>query len=187
VIPPWNFPLAITVGMTTAAVVTGNTVVLKPSSDAPAIAWQFFALMEEIGLPAGVINFVSRSGGTVGDTIVRHPKTRFVSFTGSKAVGIGINELAAEVQPGQRWLKRVVAEMGGKDAIIVDEEADLDAAVTGVAQSAYGFQGQKCSACSRAIVSEKVYDTFLDKLEAHVAKLLVSGAQLPGVSMESDA
>ncbi len=168
VIPPWNFPLAICVGMTTAAVVTGNTVVLKPSSDSPGIAWQFFQLMEEVGLPAGVINFVSGSGSTVGDTIVRHAKTRFISFTGSKQVGIGINRLAAEVQPGQIWLKRVVAEMGGKDAIIVDDEGDIDAAALGVAQAAFGFQGQKCSACSRAIVTEKVYDAFLAKLKPHV-------------------
>jgi len=173
VIPPWNFPLAICVGMTTAAVVTGNAVVLKPSSDSPAIAWQFFALMEEVGLPPGVINFTTGGGETVGDTIVRHPKTRFVSFTGSRAVGIGINRLAADVQPGQIWLKRVVAEMGGKDAIIVDEEADLDAAALGVAQSAFGFQGQKCSACSRAIVSEKVYAQFLDKLAPLVAQISV--------------
>ena len=158
VIPPWNFPLAICVGMTTAAVVTGNTVVLKPASESPGIAWQFFQLMEEVGLPAGVINFLTGSGGVIGDTLVRHPRTRFVSFTGSKEVGIGINRLAAEVQPGQIWLKRVVAEMGGKDAIIVDEEADLEAAAQGVAASAFGFQGQKCSACSRAIVSTKIYD-----------------------------
>jgi 1-pyrroline-5-carboxylate dehydrogenase len=183
VIPPWNFPLAITVGMTTAAIVTGNTVVLKPSSDAPAIAWQFFSLLEEIGLPPGVFNFVSGSGGTVGDTLVRHPRTRFVSFTGSKEVGIGINKLAAEVQPGQIWLKRVVAEMGGKDAIIVDEEADLDAAVEGVAASAYGFQGQKCSACSRAIVSEKLYDAFLDKLKARVETIAVGEPDQYGVYM----
>src|SRR5262245_23729382 len=124
IIPPWNFPLAICVGMSGAAIVAGNTVVVKPSSDSPAIAWQFFQLMQEVGLPPGVFNFVSGGGGTVGDTIVRHAKTRFVSFTGSKAVGVGINRLAAELQPGQIWLKRVVAEMGGKDAIIVDEEAD---------------------------------------------------------------
>ena len=183
VIPPWNFPLAIAVGMTTAAIVTGNTVVLKPSSDSPAIAWQFFTLMEEIGLPPGVLNFVSGGGGTVGDTIVRHPKTRFVSFTGSKEVGIGINRLAAEVAPGQIWLKRVVAEMGGKDAIIVDEEADLDAAAQGVAASAFGFQGQKCSACSRAIVSEKVYAPFLEKLKAHVDRIVVGEPEQPGVTM----
>src|SRR5262249_20564829 len=183
VIPPWNFPLAICVGMTTAAVVTGNTVVLKPASESPGIAWQFFQLMEEVGLPPGVINFLTGSGGVIGDTLVRHPKTRFVSFTGSKEVGIGINRLAAEVQPGQIWLKRVVAEMGGKDAIIVDEEADIDAAAQGVAASAFGFQGQKCSACSRAIVSEKVYDAFIEKLKPLVAKITVGEPEQPGVQM----
>ena len=180
VIPPWNFPLAICVGMTTAAVVTGNTVVLKPSSDTPAIAWQFFSLMEEVGLPPGVINFVSGGGGTVGDTIVRHARTRFISFTGSREVGVGINRLAAEVQPGQLWLKRVVAEMGGKDAIIVDDEADVDAAALGVAQSAFGFQGQKCSACSRAIVSEKVYAAFLEKLKPLVAAIAIGEPETYG-------
>lgn len=184
VIPPWNFPLAICVGMTTAAVVTGNTVVLKPASDTPGIAWQFFQLMEEVGLPAGVIHFVTGSGGTVGDAIVRHAKTRFVSFTGSKAVGIGINKLAAEVQPGQIWLKRVVAEMGGKDGIIVDDEADLDAAALGVAQAAFGFSGQKCSACSRAIVVEKVHDAFVEKLLAQVKQIVKVGhPESYGVSM----
>src|SRR6185436_2695146 len=181
IIPPWNFPLAITVGMTTAAIVTGNTVVVKPASDTPAIAWQFYQLMEDVGLPPGVFNFVTGSGGVVGDTIVRHPKTRFVSFTGSREVGIGINQLAAEVQPGQIWLKRVVAEMGGKDAIIVDEEADLDSAAQGVSASAFGFQGQKCSACSRAIVSEKVYDAFLEKLKAHVEKIVIGEPEKAGV------
>jgi 1-pyrroline-5-carboxylate dehydrogenase len=175
IIPPWNFPLAIAVGMTTAAIVTGNTVVLKPASDTPGIAWQFFALMEEIGLPPGVINFVTGDGGTVGDQIVRHPKTRFVSFTGSKEVGIGINKLAADVQPGQRWLKRVVAEMGGKDGIVIDDEADLDAAALGVAQSAFGFGGQKCSACSRAIVVDSVHDAFVGKLVPAIQKLVNQG------------
>src|SRR5499427_1462987 len=183
VIPPWNFPLAICVGMTTAAVVTGNTVVLKPASESPGIAWQFFQLMEEVGLPPGVINFLTGSGGVIGDTLVRHPKTRFVSFTGSKEVGIGINRLAAEVQPGQIWLKRVVAEMGGKDAIVVDEEADLDSAAQGVAASAFGFQGQKCSACSRAIVSRKVYDEFLGKLRTQVEKITVGEPDRPEVAM----
>ncbi|HKQ56751.1 MAG TPA: L-glutamate gamma-semialdehyde dehydrogenase [Candidatus Eisenbacteria bacterium] len=183
VIPPWNFPLAICVGMCTAAIVAGNTVVVKPSSDSPAIAWQFFQLMEEVGLPPGVFNFVSGGGATVGDTLVRHAKTRFVSFTGSKAVGIGINKLAAEVQPGQIWLKRVVAEMGGKDAIIVDEEADVDAAAQGVAAAAFGFQGQKCSACSRAIVSEKVYDAFLEKLKPLVEKITVGEPDQAGIAM----
>ena len=183
IIPPWNFPLAICVGMTSAAIATGNTVVVKPSSDSPAIAWQFHALMEEVGLPAGVFNYVTGSGGTVGDTLVRHPKTRFVSFTGSREVGVGINRLAAEVQPGQIWLKRVVAEMGGKDAIIVNDEADLDAAAQGVMVSAYGFQGQKCSACSRAIVSEKVYDAFLEKLKTQVEKISVGEPDQSGVWM----
>jgi len=183
IIPPWNFPLAILVGMTTAAIVAGNTVVVKPSSDSPGIAWQFYALMEEIGLPPGVFNFVTGGGGTVGDTLVRHPRTRFVSFTGSREVGVGINRLAAEVQPGQVWLKRVVAEMGGKDAIIVDEEADLDAAAQGVAAAAFGFQGQKCSACSRAIVSEKIYVPFLEKLKAEVEKLSVGETETHGTFM----
>ena len=183
IIPPWNFPLAILVGMTTAAIVTGNTVVVKPSSDSPAIAWQFFSLMEEVGLPPGVFNFVTGSGGTVGDTLVKHPRTRFIAFTGSREVGVSINRLAAEPQPGQIWLKRVIAEMGGKDAIIVDEEADVDAAAQGVAASAFGFQGQKCSACSRAIVSEKVYDAFLDKLKAEVARITVGEPDRPEVKM----
>jgi 1-pyrroline-5-carboxylate dehydrogenase len=183
IIPPWNFPLAILVGMSTAAIVTGNTVVLKPSSDSPAIGAQFYALMEEVGLPAGVLNFVTGGGGTAGDQLVRHPKTRFVSFTGSREVGVGINKLAAEVGPGQIWLKRVVAEMGGKDAIVVDDEADLDAAAQGVSAAAFGFQGQKCSACSRAIVADKVYDAFLDKLRALVEKIVVGDPAQHGVSL----
>jgi 1-pyrroline-5-carboxylate dehydrogenase len=174
VIPPWNFPLAILAGMTSAAIVTGNTVVLKPSSDSPLIGWKFFEIMEEVGLPAGVLNFLPGPGGSVGDTLVRHPKIRFVSFTGSKQVGIHINGEAAKVRPGQIWLKRVVAEMGGKDSIIVDEGVDLEDAANGVITSAFGFQGQKCSACSRAIVLEKVYDRFVDLL-ARKADALVVG------------
>ncbi|HMK39275.1 MAG TPA: L-glutamate gamma-semialdehyde dehydrogenase [Bacteroidota bacterium] len=161
VIPPWNFPLAILAGMTSAAVVSGNTVILKPSSDSPLIGWKFFEIMEEAGVPPGVINFVTGPGGAVGDTLVMHPKTRFVSFTGSKEVGIHINEAAARVQPGQIWLKRVVAEMGGKDSIIVDAGVDLEDAARGVIASAFGFSGQKCSACSRVIVHERVYDAFV--------------------------
>jgi 1-pyrroline-5-carboxylate dehydrogenase len=184
VIPPWNFPLAICVGMTTAAIVSGNTVVLKPASDTPAIAWQFFALMREVGLPAGVIQWLTGSGSVVGDTIVRHAKTRFVSFTGSREVGVGINKLAAEVQPGQVWLKRVVAEMGGKDGILVDDEADLDSAALGVAQAAFGFGGQKCSACSRAIVVDSVHDAFVEKLMAQVQRIVkVGDPSTYGVSM----
>ena len=173
VIPPWNFPLAIMAGMTAAAIVTGNTVVLKPSSDAPAIAYKFFELLEEAGLPAGVVNFMTGSGAEVGDVIVDHPKTRFVAFTGSKEIGLRINERAAKTQPGQLWIKRVVAEMGGKDAIIVADDADLDEAATGVVQSAFGFQGQKCSACSRAIIEARVYDPMIEKIAERTAKIKV--------------
>src|ERR1041385_2473066 len=171
VIPPWNFPLAIMAGMTGASVVTGNTVVLKPSSDAPAIAFKFFEILEEAGLPAGVVNFMTGSGAEVGDVVVDHPKTRYVAFTGSKEVGLRINERAAKVHDGQIWIKRVVAEMGGKDAIIVADDADLEDAATGVVQSAFGFQGQKCSACSRAIIDARVYDTMVEKIVDRTAKL----------------
>lgn len=173
VIPPWNFPCAIMAGMTTAAAVTGNTVVLKPSSDAPLLAALFMDVLEKAGMPAGVVNLLTGPGGSVGDFLVEHPKTRFISFTGSKAVGLGIIEKAAKTQKGQIWIKRVVAEMGGKDCIIVDSEANLDEAVEGTAIAAFGFQGQKCSACSRAIVDAKVYDEFLEKLAARVKKITV--------------
>ena len=164
IIPPWNFPLAIMAGMTMAAVVTGNTTVLKPSPDAPTIAYKFMEVLEEIGLPAGVVNFVPGAGTAVGEHLVASPKVRFISFTGSKTVGLHIYEEAAKTRPGQKWMKRVVAEMGGKDAIIVCDDADLDAAASGVVQSAFGFQGQKCSACSRLIVDEKVHDELMEKI-----------------------
>jgi len=171
VIPPWNFPLAIMAGMTVASFVTGNTVVLKPSSDAPTIAYKFFEILEEAGLPPGVVNFMTGSGAEVGDVIVDHPRTRYVAFTGSKEIGLRINERAAKHQEGQVWIKRVVAEMGGKDAIIVDADTDLDEAATGVVQSAFGFQGQKCSACSRAIIHRDVYDSMLEKIAERTEKL----------------
>jgi 1-pyrroline-5-carboxylate dehydrogenase len=180
IIPPWNFPLAILVGMTTSALVTGNTVVLKPSSDTPTNGAKFVEVLLEAGFPPGSIQFVTGSGAEVGDTLVLHPKTRFISFTGSKEVGLRINELAAKPQPGQIWIRRVVAEMGGKDAIVVDSEADLDAAVQGVLVSAFGFQGQKCSACSRAIVDQSLYDEFLAKLKAKAETLTVGPADDPG-------
>lgn len=163
VIPPWNFPLAILVGMTSAAIVTGNTVVLKPSSDSPGIASMFVDLMKEVGLPAGVLQFVPGGGADVGNTIVEHPLTRFIAFTGSAEVGCSISEKAGKVQPGQIWLKRLVAEMGGKDFIFVDEDADLDDAVRAVHAAAFGYQGQKCSACSRLILHERIHDAFLEK------------------------
>ena len=173
VIPPWNFPMAILAGMTLASIVTGNTVVLKPSSDSPAVGYKFFEALEQAGMPAGVVNFCPCPGGSVGDVLVGHPQTRYVAFTGSKDVGLHINELAAKTALGQLWIKRVVAEMGGKDSIVVDSEADLEAAVEGVTIAAFGYQGQKCSACSRAIVDEKVYDAFLEKLKVRVEKIKV--------------
>ncbi|HTZ54904.1 MAG TPA: aldehyde dehydrogenase family protein, partial [Candidatus Acidoferrum sp.] len=173
VIPPWNFAGAIMMGMTTAAIVAGNTVVLKPSSDSAIIAAWFVDLLHEIGLPKGVVNFIPGSGSEIGDLIVSHPQIRFISFTGSKEVGLHINELAAKTVPGQKWIKRVVAEMGGKDSIVVAADANVDAAVEGVAVSAFGFGGQKCSACSRAIVDSGIYDEFVSKLKDRVAKMKV--------------
>jgi len=166
VIPPWNFPCAIAMGMTAAAVVTGNTAILKPSSDSPLTAWKVFEILEEAGVPAGALNFLPGPGGTIGDALVEHPRVRFVAFTGSMEVGIGINERAARVPKGQIWLKRAILEMGGKDFMILDEDADLEAGVAGVYAAAFGFQGQKCSACSRAIVHEKLYDEFVERLGA---------------------
>ncbi|OFX14400.1 MAG: L-glutamate gamma-semialdehyde dehydrogenase [Armatimonadetes bacterium RBG_16_58_9] len=183
VIPPWNFPVAIMMGMTTAAWVAGNTVVLKPSSDAPTCAKWFVRLLEEAGLPEGVVNLLTGSGGDVGEVLVAHPLTRFISFTGSKEVGLRINELAARHQPGQIWIKRVVAEMGGKNAIIVDDEADVEAAALGVMVSAYGFQGQKCSACSRAVIVNSVYDEFVDKLITKTKAIKVGVPKEPDVYM----
>lgn len=171
VIPPWNFPLAIMVGMTVAALVTGNTVVLKPSSETPTIAAQFAEVLLEAGIPGKAFSLLVGSGAAIGDTLVAHPKTRFISFTGSREVGLHINELAAKTPKGQIWIKRVVAEMGGKDAIIVDKETDIDQAVQGVVWSAFGYQGQKCSACSRAIVDSAIYDQFVEKLKAKVEVL----------------
>lgn len=173
VIPPWNFPCAIMAGMTLASIVCGNTVILKPSSDSPTIAAKFVELLEEAGLPEGVVNFCPGAGGSFGDAIVAHPKTRYIAFTGSREVGLHINKSAATQAPGQIWIKRTILEMGGKDAIVVDADTDLDTAVEGVAQSAFGFQGQKCSACSRAIVDERIYDKFLDRLKERVEKFTI--------------
>jgi 1-pyrroline-5-carboxylate dehydrogenase len=179
VIPPWNFAGAIMMGMTSAAIVCGNTVVLKPSSDSAIIAAWFVDLLREVGVPDGVVNFVPGSGSEIGDLIVSDPRIRFISFTGSKEVGLHINELAAKPQPGQKWIKRVVAEMGGKDSIVVAADADLDAAVEGVAVSAFGFQGQKCSACSRAVVDATIYDEFVDKLRKRVSQITVGDPSDP--------
>ena len=172
VIPPWNFPFAIMAGMTAAAIVTGNTVILKPSVDAPTIAAKFFALLEEAGLPSGVVNFCPGEGPGFGAAVVAHPHTRFIAFTGSKKVGLEIHESAAKTPPGQKFIKRTILEMGGKDAIIVAADADLDLAVDGVVASAFGFNGQKCSACSRAIVATEIYTDFITRLQAKVEAIL---------------
>jgi 1-pyrroline-5-carboxylate dehydrogenase len=173
VIPPWNFPFAIMAGMTAAAIVTGNTVILKPSSDSPTIAAKFVEVLEEAGMPGGVVNFCPGSGATFGNAIVEHPKTRFIAFTGSKAVGLDIHERAAKARPGQIWIKRTILEMGGKDSILVCADADLDAAVDGVVAAAFGFSGQKCSACSRAIVEAPIYDVFVERVRERVEKLAI--------------
>ncbi len=177
VIPPWNFPLAILVGMSTAAIVSGNTIVLKPSSETPGIAFQFAKILEEVGLPPGVFNYMPGPGAEVGDFLVAHKDIRFIAFTGSMEVGLRINELAAKHQKGQLWIKRVVAEMGGKDAIIVDKDADLESAAEGIVASAFGFQGQKCSACSRLIMHKDVYDEVLNKIVERTKKLVVGAPE----------
>src|ERR1700726_2914532 len=170
VIPPWNFPAAIAAGMTVASLLTGNTVILKPSEESPTVAAKVVEILYEAGIPKEALNFLTGPGEIVGDALVKHPKTRFIAFTGSKEVGLLISEAAGKKVPGQIWIKRAVLEMGGKDATIVDDEADIDAAVESVAQAAFGYQGQKCSACSRAIVSEKVYDSFVAKIAERAKK-----------------
>ncbi len=183
VIPPWNFPCAITVGMTSASFVTGNTVILKPASTSPAIAAQFVKILEDVGLPAGVVNFLTGSGSVIGDVLVESPQTRFIAFTGSRDVGLRINELAARPQKGQIWIKRTILEMGGKDAVVVDETADLDAAAAGIVASAFGFQGQKCSAGSRAIIVESVYDQVVQKVVEKARQLTMGDVTQPTTYM----
>ncbi|MFA7075632.1 MAG: L-glutamate gamma-semialdehyde dehydrogenase [Candidatus Izemoplasmatales bacterium] len=177
VITPWNFPLAILTGMTTAAIVSGNTVLLKPASTTQVIAFKLLEILEEAGMPNGVVNFMPGRGSEIGDYIVKHPKTRFISFTGSKAVGQEIYETAAKVQKGQIWLKRVIAEMGGKDAILVDECVDADMAADAIVKSAFGFSGQKCSACSRAIIHENMYDEVVELIKQKTEKIVVGNPE----------
>lgn len=182
VIPPWNFPLAILTGMTLGPVSVGNAVLVKPASNTPVVGYKMVEIFEDAGVPAGVINFVPGSGSEIGDLLVDHPQIRFVSFTGSKAVGVRIYENAARVQPGQRWLKRVVAEMGGKDAIIVDASADLDAAVEGIVTSAFGFSGQKCSACSRVLVDQSVAEYITNGVVERTRRLVEVGPGTGGTA-----
>jgi 1-pyrroline-5-carboxylate dehydrogenase len=173
VIAPWNFPLAILAGMCVAPAVVGNTVIAKPAEDTVIIAAKLFEIFEEAGLPEGVINFLPGSGAEVGAYLVSHPRIRFINFTGSLEVGLQIHEAASRLAPGQVWLKRAFLELGGKDGIVVDETADLSAAAQGIVQSAFGFQGQKCSACSRVIVVDKVADRLVKKVVDLASKLSV--------------
>ncbi len=173
VISPWNFPFAIMAGTTVAAVVTGNTVLLKPASTTPVVAYKFIEVLEEAGLPKGVVNYVPGSGAEVGDYLVDHPKTRFISFTGSRDVGLRINERASKLNDGQIWIKRVIAEMGGKDTIVVDKEADLELAAQSIVKSAFGFSGQKCSACSRVVIVKDVYDQVVARVEELTNELTI--------------
>jgi 1-pyrroline-5-carboxylate dehydrogenase len=181
-IPPWNFPIAIATGLVSSAALAGNTVVFKPSSLTPICGAKIVEVLEEAGLPPGVVNFLPGPGDAVGDYLVGHPRTRFISFTGSREVGIHINELGAKVQPGQRWLKRVVAEMGGKDAIVVEASADVEQAVAGITASAFGFQGQKCSACSRVIADATLYEEIVERVARRAEALRVG----PPTSPNSD-
>ncbi|MCC6572625.1 MAG: L-glutamate gamma-semialdehyde dehydrogenase [Planctomycetes bacterium] len=179
VISPWNFPFAIMAGMTTAAFVSGNTVVLKPASNTTLVAARFMEVLEEAGLPRGVVSFIPGGGGDVGNAMVEHPRTRAVAFTGSKAVGLGIAERCGKVASGQVWLKRAILEMGGKDAILVDEDSDWAAAEAGIFAAAFGFQGQKCSACSRAIFVGKAYDAIVPRLVERAKAAKVGAAENP--------
>jgi 1-pyrroline-5-carboxylate dehydrogenase len=183
VIAPWNFPCGILVGMTSASIVAGNAIVLKPASTSPATGYQFMRILEEIGLPGGVVNFLTGSGSVVGDALVDNTQTRFVAFTGSRDVGLRIYERASRHQKGQRWLKRSVLEMGGKDAIVVDETADLEAAASSIVTSAFGFQGQKCSAGSRAIIVKEVYDQVLEKVVEKTKRLTQGDVTKPETFM----
>jgi RHH-type proline utilization regulon transcriptional repressor/proline dehydrogenase/delta 1-pyrroline-5-carboxylate dehydrogenase len=179
VISPWNFPLAISAGMVAANIVVGNPVIYKPSNLAPIIGYGLVEIFRKAGLPDGVFNYCPGSSRDMGDYLVEHPKVAVISFTGSEAVGLRIQEKAAKVQPGQTHCKRVVAEMGGKNAIIVDDDADLDQAVIHILYSAFGFQGQKCSACSRVIVVDEIYDRFIERLTKAAECLKIGPSEDP--------
>ena len=183
VISPWNFPLAIATGMTVAALVAGNCTLLKPAETSSVIAAKLAEILVEAGIPQGVFQFVPGKGSQVGAYMVKHPDTHLIAFTGSQEVGCRIYADAAMVQPGQTHLKRVIAEMGGKNGIIVDESADLDQAVAGVVQSAFGYSGQKCSACSRVIVLDPIYDTFMGRLIEATRSLNIGAAELPSTQV----
>ncbi|PZX04760.1 delta-1-pyrroline-5-carboxylate dehydrogenase [Psychrobacillus insolitus] len=174
-ISPWNFPFAIMAGITVAAMVAGNTVLLKPASTTPIISYKFVEVLEEAGMPAGVVNFIPGSGAEIGDFLVEHPRTRLITFTGSRDVGLGIVEKSSKISPGQIWIKRTILEMGGKDTIVVDKGADIELAAQSIVKSAFGFSGQKCSACSRAVIVADVYEQVVNRVE-ELTKALTVGA-----------
>ena len=180
IISPWNFPLAIPTGMVAASIVTGNCAIFKPSGLSPVIAWKLVEFFNKAGLPPGVLQFLPGPGSVIGDYLVSHPDIDFITFTGSKDVGLRIMGLASDTLPGQRSVKRVIAEMGGKNAIIVDETADLDEAVKDVLESGFGYQGQKCSACSRVIVLGDIYEEFCERLKDAVESLRIGSPERPG-------
>lgn len=183
VISPWNFPLAILTGMTAAALVTGNTVIMKPAEQSSIVAAKLMEIARDAGLPTGVLNFLPGNGEEIGPTLVGSPNVDLIAFTGSRAVGLEINKKASETDPRQLSVKKVIAEMGGKNAIIIDDDADLDDAVQGVIDSAFGYAGQKCSACSRVIVMKGVYDAFVERLIKSVESLVIGPADDPAVDM----
>ncbi len=183
VIAPWNFPLAILTGMTAAAIVTGNTVVMKPAEQSSVIAYKLMEIFEAVGLPDGVVNYLPGIGEDIGPELVGSPEIDMIAFTGSREVGLDINRTAADTDDRQKTIKTVIAELGGKNAIIVDEDADLDEAVLGVIQSAFGYAGQKCSACSRVVVLKSVYDAFLKRLIEATKSLLIGPAEEPGTQI----
>jgi len=183
VIAPWNFPTAILTGMSSAAIVTGNTIVMKPSEFTPVVGAVVAEIFEEAGLPEGVLNFLPGYGSEVGDYLVQDARTRFISFTGSMRTGLRINELAAKQIERQRWVKRVIAEMGGKDAMVIDDSADLDSAAADIVKSAYGYSGQKCSAASRAILHADVYDEVLERVLERAKMLKIGTPETPDVNV----
>ena len=183
VLSPWNFPLAIPTGMVSAAIVSGNCVIFKPSGLSPVTGWKLFEIFRESGLPEGVLQFLPGPGGEVGEYLVAHPDVDFIAFTGSRKVGLRIVQLAGETRQGQRNVKKVIAEMGGKNAVIVDETADLDEAVKGVLESALVYQGQKCSACSRVIVVGDIYEQFAARLKEAVESVRIGRPEDPASFM----
>jgi 1-pyrroline-5-carboxylate dehydrogenase len=183
IIAPWNFPVAILMGMSSAAIVAGNTIVMKPSEFTSVLGAKVMEIFEEAGVPEGVVNFVPGYGSEIGDYLVQDARTRFISFTGSMKTGLRINELAAKQIENQRWVKRIIAEMGGKDAMIIDDSADLDAAAADIVASAYGYSGQKCSAASRAILHSDVHDEVLRKVVEKARALKIGAPESPDVNV----